>query len=143
MNANESLARTWLESWNLGRPDLIDATCADEYMEYDPAFPNGQLNREGIKQAIGMYRRAFPDLLFTIEEIVIEGDSVALHWKVSGTNLGEFGGQAPTGKRGVGEGMTFIHIRNGKAVEARACWDVATFREQVGTANPPPATAGR
>jgi len=143
MDANESVARAWLEAWNNGKPKVLDTVCAKDYIEYDPAFPEGQADRDGVKRAIAMYRTAFPDLQFTLQDSIVATDKVAVYWKVSGTNLGEFRGEPPTGKHAEGEGITIMLMRDGKAVEARSCWDVTSFRQQAGTLRTPAETAVR
>ena len=79
-----------------------------------------------------MYKKAFPDLLCTVEDMVAEGEKVAVYWKISATNLGELWGQPPTGKHGEVDLITLMRLRDGKAVEARSCYDLTAFRRQVG-----------
>jgi hypothetical protein len=50
---------------------------------------------------------------------------VAVYWRLTATNLA-------TGKHGEIDGMTLMRVSNGKAVEARTCWDVTGFRQQLG-----------
>lgn len=137
---NKAVVRRWLEeAFNQGKVQVLDEICADDYVEYDPAYPGGQLRRDGVKQAIPMYRSAFPDIRFVIEDMIAEGDKVAVYWILTATNLGAFRGMPPTGKRGEAEGITLVRLRNGKSIEARSCWDVTGFRQRVGTAQPPEA----
>jgi predicted ester cyclase len=79
-----------------------------------------------------MYKKAFPDLLCTVEDVVAEGEKVAVYWKISATNLGELWGRPPTGKHGEVDVMTLMRLRDGKAVEGRSCYDLIAFRQQVG-----------
>ena len=125
MNANEAVARAWLEAWNRGAPEALDAVCADNYIEYDPASPTGRLDRDGAKRAIAMYKTASPDLQFTVQDTVAANDKVAVYWRLTATNLA-------TGKHGETDGMTLMRVSNGQAVEARTCWDVTGFRQQLG-----------
>jgi len=136
---NQAVARRWLEeAWNLGSVGVLDEICADDYIEYDPAYPGGRLPREGVKQAIPVARSAFPDLTFVIKDMVAEGDKVAVYWTATGTFLGPVNGLPPTGKRGEIDCMTLIRLRDGKAIEARSCWDLADWRQQVGLPQRPP-----
>jgi len=133
MSENKSVARRYLEEVvSQGRVEMIDEVCAEDYIEYDPAWPGGQASRDHIKQAIPMYKKVLPDLLCKVEDLVAEGDKVAVFWKFSGTNLGELRGQPATGKRGEVACMTLMRFRDGKAVEARTCYDLGGLRQQLG-----------
>jgi steroid delta-isomerase-like uncharacterized protein len=139
MSDAKTIVRRWLEeAYTQGRPEVLDEICADAYVEHDPAFPGGQLGREGIKQAIPAYKQAYPDLGFAIHDLIAEGDMAAVRWTISGTNLGEFRGHPATGKRGQADGMTLMRVRDGKAVEAHSFWDYRAFRQQVGVLPPDP-----
>ena len=133
MSDNKSVVRRYIEEiLSQGRADAIDEVCAEDYVEYDPAWPGGQASRDHIRQAIPMYKKAFPDLLCTVEDLVAEGEKVAVYWRISATNLGELWGRPPTGKHGEVDVMTLMRLRDGKAVEARSCYDLTAFRRQVG-----------
>ena len=133
MSENKSVARRYLEEVvSQGRVEMIDEVCAEDYIEYDPAWPGGQASRDHIKQAIPMYKKVLPDLLCKVEDLVAEGDKVAVFWKFSGTNLGELRGQPATGRHGEVACMTLMRFRDGKAVEARTCYDLGGLRQQLG-----------
>jgi len=139
---NKAIVRRWLEEvLNQGKVDVLDEICAHDYVEYDPAYPGGHLGRDELKQAIPIYRSAYPDLRFVIENMIAEADNVAVYWTMTGTHLGAFRGMPPTGKRVEADGMTLVRLRNGKSVEARSCWDATGLRQRIGT--PPPSEAER
>ena len=79
-----------------------------------------------------MLRRAFPDLHFTIEELVAEGDTVAGRVTMSGTHLGPFQGIPPTGRSFQQNHMHFVRFRDGKAIEHRAVRDDLGMMRQLG-----------
>jgi predicted ester cyclase len=68
------LRRVFEEWWNAGNLDLFDETDSPEYVLHDPSVPEDVRGVEGVKQFVSMYLQAFPDLRFTIEEQVAEGD---------------------------------------------------------------------
>ena len=139
---NKAVVRRWLEEvLNQGKVEVLDEICADAYVEYDPAFPGGHLRREELKQAIPVYRSAYPDLRFVIEDMIAEADNVAVYWAMSGTHLGGFRGMPPTGKHVEADGMTPVRLRNGISIEARSFWDATGLRQKIGV--PPPAEGGR
>lgn len=95
---------------------LIDAINANDLDVMDELFVPPYA--EAPKNAFTHFRAAFPDWHEEIEQIVVEGDLVAAHFKCSGTHLGEFMGVAPTGNRmdKVDE-VYFLRVRDGKFVE--------------------------
>ena len=73
---NEGVVRRFFEEvFGGGNLDLVDELVAPGHVNHDPNAPEVEVGPEGIKQLIGMYREAFPDICFTIEEMVVEGDS--------------------------------------------------------------------
>jgi predicted ester cyclase len=53
---------------------------------------------EAARQEAADFRRGFPDVRSTIEDLIVEGDMVAARWSSRATHLGEYAGVAPTGK---------------------------------------------
>jgi predicted ester cyclase len=74
----------------------------------------------------------FPDLRFTIEDIIAEGETVVARYSVRGTHKGDLGGIAPTGKQVTVYGVTISHFANGKIVEGSANWDALGLMQQLG-----------
>ena len=59
-------------------------------------------------------RQAFPDLRYTIDDLVVEGDHAAVCWTAQGTQTGEYGAAAATGKPVTWTGMSFFALKDGK-----------------------------
>jgi predicted ester cyclase len=70
-----------------------------------------------VKRLFAEFRAAFPDWREEIVELVAEGDTVAGRFKCSGTHLGEFLGELPTGKRMEVEEVFFLRTEDGKFVD--------------------------
>jgi predicted ester cyclase len=135
--SNKQLVRRFVdEVWNEGRLDVADEVLAQGYIEH-PSTPDDTESSEptgpdGMKQFISMFRSAFPDMKFTIEHIVAEGDKVAVHLLGRGTHLGELRGLAPTGKRVAVGGAAIHRIENDKIAETYQVVDRLSLREQLG-----------
>ena len=86
---------------------------------------------ESARQVVMMLRSAFPDLHFTIEELVAEVDTVAGRVTMSGTHLGPFQGIPPTGLSFEQAHMHFVRFRDGKAIEHRAVRDDLGMMRQL------------
>ena len=137
--ANKAVVRRQTEDlWNQGNMDVIDEIYATDYVRHDPVSP-GISGSEGVKQLIATYRAAFPDIHFTTEDIIAEGDLVAARWTSTGTQTGDLMMDPPipaTGVQGTSTGISIYRIANGKIVEEWAEWDALGMMEQLGVMSP-------
>ena len=124
--------RTFEEVLNQGNSALVDELIALDFLNHEA--PPGMNNRgpETMRQLVTMLRTAFPDLHFTIEELVAEGDTVAGRVTMSGTHLGPFQGIPATGRSFQQAHMHFVRFREGKAIEHRAVRDDLGMMRQLG-----------
>src|SRR5581483_8359871 len=86
---------------------------------------------DGELELIGGYRRAFPDLTFTVHEQLVDGDRVASRWTATGTHEGEFGGIAPTGRRATVGGISVVRFDGGRVKSVWTMWDVHGLLTQL------------
>jgi predicted ester cyclase len=85
-----------------------------------------------VKRLFAEFRAAFPDWHEEIVQLVAEGDTVAGRFRCSGTHLGEFLGEAPTGKRMDVEEVFFLRVEEGKFVDFWALEDSLNRMRQLG-----------
>jgi predicted ester cyclase len=87
------------------------------------------------KRWIAPCRASFPDVHMEIVELIAEGDKVVGRFTCSATHLGEWLGQAPTGRRfeRVDE-VAIFQLRNGKIVQAWSLEDTLGRLQQLGLA---------
>lgn len=78
-----------------------------------------------------MLRCAFPDLGLTVEEMVAEGDMVAVRFTARGTHQGEFLGVPATGNRVAWEVISVVRVACGKIAERWSQSDVAGLKQQL------------
>jgi len=127
---NKVIVRCVFEKvWNKGNLEVVDEVFATNYVFHGPAN-SGVRGPEGYKQHVTIYRTAFPDVQFTVEDMLTEGDKVAIHWTARGTHQGYLMGIAPTLKRGVVTGFSIVHIADGKIVEEWSNWDTMSLMQQ-------------
>ncbi|MDA0745261.1 MAG: ester cyclase [bacterium] len=125
--------RDFEEVWSEGRIDLIDEYVAPDFIHHDPATPGGaSTGIEGYKQLVTMYRTVFPDLRFTVEEIVGEGDLIVVRWTARGTHKAELMGIPATNKAISITGMSMSRVVDGKLSEAWLNWDALGLLGQIG-----------
>jgi steroid delta-isomerase-like uncharacterized protein len=129
---NKALVRRVFEKvWVKRNLAAVDEFMAADYVEHPiPAgLPPGT---ESLKQAMTMYRTAFPDLKATIDDIFAEGDRVAFRWSIRSTHLGDWLGIPPTGSHVTVSGISVYRIAGGKVVEAwTSIIDMSTTEEEV------------
>ncbi len=123
------------EVWNQGNLDVVDEIYAIDYVGYMPGSLEIQ-GTEGFRQFVNMYRTAFPDIKFTIEDQIAEGDKVVTRWTASGTLKGELMGIPPTGIQSTTSGIVIGRYAGGKFVEAWDNWDALGMLQQLGVIPP-------
>ena len=116
MTNKEIVRRFSDELWGQGNLGAGDQLLAVDLIEHNP-LPGQAPGREGHKQVVALFRSAFPDLHVVTEDLVEEGDRVALRWKAEGTHRGDLMGLAPTGKRVTLTGIEILRINGGTIVE--------------------------
>jgi predicted ester cyclase len=115
-----------------------DEGAADRLVSPDYACPAGR-GPEGFRALARHLQHGFPDLHFTMEDMVEEGTRVAIRWRSQGTHLGPFAGVAPTGRVVKNEGVGIYRLRAGKIVEFFSQVDRLGVLQQIGAV---PAFAG-
>lgn len=86
-----------------------------------------------------MYRSAYPDTHFTVEDQIAEGDKVVTRWTGRGTHQGELMGVAPTGNEVTVRGIEIDRIVGGRIEETWVNYDTSGMMQQLGVV--PPAEA--
>ena len=128
---NKAVVRRWVEAFNEGNLDAVDELLTDSYVRHDPNSPQVR-GPEEEKQLIAMYRSAFPDLHFTLEDMVAEDDRVATRLGISATHKGELLGIPPTENRLSLTAMELYRLREGKIDEQWVNVDTLGMMQQIG-----------
>ena len=76
---------------------------------------------EAAKQVAADFRRGFPDVVSTIEDLIAEGDKVVARWRSRATHQGEYMGIAPSGNEVEFTGISFYRVEGGKIVQS---WNI-------------------
>ena len=129
---NKTLVRRWFEAFSSGDLAAVDDLWAADVVDHSPAVPNQAPGREGIKQIVTSFRAAYPDLAFTVEDLIADGDKVASRWTAHGTNTGAFMGMPPTGKQVTIAGMLIVRVAGGTMVESWVNFDALGMMQQLG-----------
>jgi steroid delta-isomerase-like uncharacterized protein len=129
---NKSLVRRFVdEVQSGGNVEAIDELCSPKFVNHS-APPGVPSNCEGVKQLTAMFRQAFPDSYFTVEDMIAEGDKVATRKTFHGTHQGEFMGIPPTGQQVSIGVIDIVRVYDGKVVEHWSMGDNLGLMQQLG-----------
>lgn len=87
---------------------------------------------EAARQEAAEFRRGFPDVVSTIEDLLAEGDKVVARWRARATHQGEYVGVPPTGKEVAFTGISVYRIEAGKIAESWTVEDELGLMRQIG-----------
>jgi steroid delta-isomerase-like uncharacterized protein len=125
---NKSIVRRWIEEgWNKHNLAVID----DVYAQHEPE-PQTVNSSEALKQYVGAYLTAFPDLNLSIEDLIAEGDKVVWRFNSTGHQNGPFLGMPPSGRTGNITGIAIFRLENSRIAEAWVNIDVLGLLQQTG-----------
>jgi steroid delta-isomerase-like uncharacterized protein len=130
---NKRLAdRVWEEVWRQGDLSRIDDLFTPDVVRHDPG--RELRGAEQNRQFISGFRAAFPDVRFTTDDLIAEGDKVVVRYHFQGTHLGDFQGTPPTRKRVTYTGILIYRCADGKIAEQWTEFDLLGFLRQLGVA---------
>ena len=140
--ANKAISRRFAAAVDQGNLDAFDELFVEDYVHHDPSLPpEFQRGRDAYQRLHAMFRAAFPDLRFAIEDEIAEGDKVVSRWTVRGTHRGELLGIPPSGNAVEVTGIQILRIADGKIAEQWVNFDALGMMQQVG-AIPAPGQTG-
>jgi len=126
--SNKAVVRRFIaEVWNAGNLDAADELVHPEY-----AISGIGTGPDAVRHNVSIYRTAFPDLECVVEQLIAEGDWVAVRLTLRGTHLGPLGDILATGKPVTMKELVFWQVESGKL---RAIWsqgDALGLRIQIG-----------
>lgn len=134
---NRDAVRRYFDRW----ANHADTAAADALMVPGLVLrnPPNQVNRlEDYKRGMVLFHAAFPDLRFTVEDLVAERDRVVARWILRGTQRGEFQGRPATGRTFEITGTSTFRLADGRIHEIWVNMDRQGMQEQLGW-SPPPA----
>lgn len=138
--ATEATVQRFYDVFNTGRFDALDEVLADHWASYAPNAGPGT-SRENFEATVLLFREAFPDLHVETEEMLVDGDRVAVRSTMTGTQEGTFLGVAPTGTSVTTQFIDIHHLEGGVIAESYHVEDLLGIFFQVGAFPPVPAAA--
>lgn len=116
-NNRQIVSRYFEEVWNLGRLNVLDELIAPNYVNHSPGAPNPLPGPEGLKPIVTALRKGIPNVKYTIQDMVVTADKVAVRVMMTGTHTGDFFGIPATGRAISVNQLQIERIENGKIVE--------------------------
>lgn len=133
LEANMALVRRYLEEVvRQGDVDAIDSSIATNHHLAWPGSPAPMRGPEGFKYLLIVYDSAFPDLQWTIEEVMAQGDTVVARLLARGTHQREVMGMPPTGRRVAWTETHIFRVAGGRLVEHWTNLDQVGMLQQFG-----------
>jgi steroid delta-isomerase-like uncharacterized protein len=126
---------------NQGDLDLVDVIFTPDYVDHLSRGLDIH-GRAGLKQFLSMFRRAFPDARFTVDDRIVEGERIAVRWTMHGTHQADFQGIPPTGKAVTVRGIAIHRFTGAQIQESWDCYDALGLLQQLGAIPPAGAAAG-
>ncbi|HET9405875.1 MAG TPA: ester cyclase [Candidatus Sulfotelmatobacter sp.] len=137
MESPKDLVRRFVEElWNARKLEVADeifaANCVTHQLRSGAPVTPVARGPEVMREHLSGWLQSFPDLRFSIEQTVVEGDRVASHLVMEGTHEGAWMGIPPTGKKVQIRMFTIHHVANGKIVEDWVLVETLGMFQQLG-----------
>ena len=135
MSANSELLDRYVELYNAGDLDGVMDLYAEDAIQL---MPEGVFQgRDAIRERLARDLEACPDIAWTVESFVEQGDSLADEWSFVATHTGPFrlaDGTVlpPSGKQVELRGMEYVLVRDGKIVVDNLYYDNLAVMGQLG-----------
>jgi steroid delta-isomerase-like uncharacterized protein len=136
---NKQVVRQYIEAFNRQDTERLGQLVSSTNQSFQFSGMHSSMDWNRTKKLYAVFWSAFPDLSARIEEMVAEGDKVAIRVINTGTHKGEFQGIPPTGKKVSFGGRDFLTLSDGKIVEQRASVDMMGLMQQIGAIPTTPA----
>ncbi len=131
--ANKAIVRRMLDEMNnQGNIRIIDELVAPDFFEHEDPPPGVPRDREGVKQVFTMYHSAFSDIDASINDMIAEDDKVVVFMMVQATQIGEFAGIPPAGKRIAVHVLDIFRVADGQVKEHWGVTDRLGMLQQLG-----------
>jgi predicted ester cyclase len=132
LEANKDVVRAYAEAYGAGDLDRLVGLFTPD------AVVHGVLGWGRMDVVVPVWRELFAAFrpILAIEDLLAEGDSVAARLLESGTFLGSFRGQAPTGRSYEVVAMEWFELRDGLIRRRWGARDFSAVARQIGLTLP-------
>ena len=132
IEANKRVMKQFLVFINTASEALATELISPDAIFHVPGRPEPLQGPFGYLALIRMMRGGFPDIQWTLEETIAEGDKIAARFTMRGTHQGTFLGVPPTGRKIEVKAMNFYRLSGGQFVEEHGQPDLLGVLQQIG-----------
>ncbi len=132
-DTNKIIVKRFFDEVNKGKAAAIaavDELIAPDYVMHDPTVGEVK-SRDGLRQFLGGFYDAMPDLSMKLEDLLAEGDRAVYRFTYAGTHKGTLMGFPPTGKRVEASCISIGRLAGGKIAEEWQIWDTHGLFKQL------------
>jgi steroid delta-isomerase-like uncharacterized protein len=130
--SNKLLMSRFVEFINTANEVLAEELVDANAIFHAPVSPDPFIGPHGYMEILGMMRSGFPDIQWTLEEMIAENDTVAARFIMRGTHQATFFGVPASRKKIQIQAVNFYRFSNGKIVEERGQPDLLALLQQIG-----------
>ena len=129
---NKAIVRRFWGVWEEGNIGLVDDLLSPDNVNHSPGSTDQPEGPEGVRAVVTMFRSGMPDLRVIIEDMIAQGDKVAVRYTLEGTHEGELVGVPPTGQRLSIKSISVEQVSDGKIREHWRITDSLDMMQQLG-----------
>jgi steroid delta-isomerase-like uncharacterized protein len=132
------VVRYWSDVWTAGGDAAVPELLAPDEVHHW-GIGGDTTGVAPFTERLRLFLAAFPDIAFTVDQIVSQDDLVASRWTATGTHRAEWQGIAPTEREVTWSGINIFRFACGKIAESWGEADHISLRQQLGASDVPPA----
>ncbi len=132
---NKQIVNRFIEEMNKGNPEnneVLKGLHSPDLAHYIPSNSPKPMSLDEAIEPLKPVFEAFPDAVWSIEDLIAADDKVIVRFVLRGTHEGEFMGIPPTGNKVEVGGINIMRIENGKIVEDWEDFDALGWLQQLG-----------
>ncbi len=128
---NRAIVTRYVYEVNMQNYDAFDEFVDPNFIDHNP-IPGQEPGIPGLKDAYRQFSAGFPDVWFTFEDLIAEGELVIGRGVINGTHQGNFAGIPATGNKVRWTGTRIFRVKNGKVTEGWINFDMISLLGQLG-----------
>ena len=129
---NVEFIKEFVEFINSASEKLAHKLVSPEAIFHVPGRPEPMVGPAGYLAIVGTMRASIPDIQWTVEELISEGDKVAARFTMRGTHRGQFMSVLPTEKTITVQALNIYHLKNGQIIKEYGAPDMLGLLAQIG-----------
>ena len=132
VQAHRLIMQRFVQFINTADAKMATELVSPEAIFFVPGRPDPVRGPAGYLEIINMMRSGFPDIQWTLEETIAEGDKIVARYTMRGTHKGNFMGVPPAGKKIAVQALNIYRFSNGQIIEEQGQPDLLGLLQQIG-----------